>query len=318
MGPGTLRLDKKVLFERLGYAPHPGQLEVHHSIAPRRVLACGARWGKSVCASAEAVCALLAPCDESIGWVVAPSYDLTERIFRRVEVILSEHFEHRIVEQNTRDRRLVVNNLGGGVSELRAKSADNPTSLLGEGLDWLIVDEAARLRDEVWEGYLSQRLVDRNGWALFVSTPKGANWFYRLFRQSRIDPGFQSWSFPTADNPHLDVQVIEAERKRLDEVVFAQEYEAVFIGAELEPCIVCEGPSRDAVGVCLVEAGEEVPLCHECGEPVNEEGKTLVRLTKHNQPDLVILILDPCEDITEGNEPEPPVAAPDETGVLDA
>jgi hypothetical protein len=37
----ALRLDREKLFERLGYKPHPGQLEVHRSRALRRVLACG-------------------------------------------------------------------------------------------------------------------------------------------------------------------------------------------------------------------------------------------------------------------------------------
>ena len=65
---------------------------------------------------------------------------------------------------------------------VEGRSADNPNSLLGEGLDWLIVDEAARLREELWEQHLSQRLVDRDGWALLISTPRGPGWFYRLYR----------------------------------------------------------------------------------------------------------------------------------------
>ena len=67
---------------------------------------------------------------------------------------------------------------------MRAKSADNLSSLLGEGLDWLIVDEAARLKSEVWQSHLSQRLVDKVGWALLASTPRGANWFYKLYPRS--------------------------------------------------------------------------------------------------------------------------------------
>ena len=43
--PPRLQIDKRALFHDLGYEPHPGQLEVHLSSAPRRVLACGARWG---------------------------------------------------------------------------------------------------------------------------------------------------------------------------------------------------------------------------------------------------------------------------------
>ena len=76
-----------------------------------------------------------------------------------------------MVTMKENERRLVLRNLAGGFSEIRGKSADNPVSLLGEGLDWLIVDEAARLKPAIWEGHLSQRLIDKKGWALLISTP---------------------------------------------------------------------------------------------------------------------------------------------------
>ena len=50
-----LRLSKAALFRDLGYTPHPGQLDVHRSSAPRRVVACGVRWGKTVAAAMEGV-----------------------------------------------------------------------------------------------------------------------------------------------------------------------------------------------------------------------------------------------------------------------
>ena len=45
----TSRINKRAFFADLGYEPHPGQLEVHTAHAPRRVVACGARWGKTTC-----------------------------------------------------------------------------------------------------------------------------------------------------------------------------------------------------------------------------------------------------------------------------
>ena len=301
-----LRVRKLELFRYLGYAPHPGQVEVHRSKAPRRVLVTGVRWGKSTAAVMEAVAALLEPREESTGWICGPSYDHAERIFSAVVHLVEERFPHRLLELNLRERRIVVRNLSGGTSGLRAKSADNPTSLLGAGLDWLIVDEAARLRDDIWQNYLSQRLVDRRGWALFLSTPRGCNWFYRLYRRGcGFDPQFASWCSPSWENPHLDRAVIEAEQDRLPPEVYAQEFAAEFLGTDVEPCLVCGGPSRDAAGICLIEAGEVLPECAECGEPVNAEGRTLVRLT-NGQPDLVVIVLDPCPEISEENEPEFP------------
>ena len=223
-------LNRIELFRTLGYVPHPGQVEVHRSTAERRVVACGVRWGKSLCAAMEAIAAALAPCPYSVGWCVAPSYDLCDRIFREIQLAVFGKLRHRVISYRESDRRLLLRNMGGGVSEIRGKSADNPVSLLGEGLSWVIVDEAARLHPRIWEGYLSQRLLDRQGWALLISTPAGRGWFHTMYQRGQgDDAAFASWNNPTTSNPHIDPARVEAERALLPERVFRQEYLAEFI-----------------------------------------------------------------------------------------
>jgi len=279
-GPSTsspFQLDKLALFEDLGYRPHPGQLEVHRSVASRRVMACGVRWGKSTCAAMEAVAAAMEPRSESLGWIVGPTYDLSNLIFRHVLVLLQRRLPHRIEDLNPREHLVKLRNLGGGLSEIRARSADNADSLLGEGLDWLIVDEAARLRASVWENHLSQRLIDRRGWALLLSTPRGKGWFYQLFRrgQEQRDPHYESWRFPSWTNPHLVREVIELERGRLGEETFCQEYGAEFIGIGVERCDVCGDPDPSAVGVVMLQEDERLGECLRCKAPVDAEGRAV-------------------------------------------
>lgn len=275
-----LRIRKRALFQQMGYEPHPGQVLVHRSKAKRRVLACGTRWGKSVCASMEGVAALLQPNERSRGWIVAPTYDLCGRTFLLVESAIREHWPHRLVLSNMRERRVVVRNLSGGLSELACKSADRPVGLLGAALDWMIVDEAARLRDDVWQRFLSPRLIDRDGWALLVSTPVGTNWFYREFRRGlRRESGFESWCSPSSDNPHLPAGIVEEERGRMASDVFEQEYLAQFAGAETEPCLVCGGPSPDVPLVCITLEPGDLSACEECGELTDRDGKTVVSRT---------------------------------------
>jgi hypothetical protein len=223
-------LDKQAFFASLGYRPHPGQLAVHESRAPRRVLACGVRWGKSMCAAMEALAAAMAPGERTKGWVAAPTYDLADKVFREIVFLASEHLRHFIVSMKTNDKALVLRNLGGSTSEIRAKSADNPVSLLGEGLDFLIVDEAARLKPAIWTNHLSQRLVDRRGWSLLISTPRGKGWFWDECRRGQGGDGsYESWSSPSWENPHLDRDLIEAQRRLLPERAFRQEYGAEWI-----------------------------------------------------------------------------------------
>ena len=269
------RLDKLALFRDLKYEPHAGQVEVHLSAAPRRVLACGVRWGKSKCAAMEAVAALLEPCERSIGWIVGPSYDLANRVYREVEAVLREHLESRIIECNPREHRIIVCNLGGGRSELRAKSADNPISLLGEGLDFVIVDEASRLKPEIWGSYLSERLLDRCGWAFLASTPRGPDWFYEAFELGQgEDSGYQSWNFPSWSNPYLSEAAIELERQRLPPEVFAQEYAAEFVGTP-PTCRTCGFPRAEVSGYLILNDDEELRLCTSCDREVDEDGRCI-------------------------------------------
>jgi len=235
---------------------------------------------------------MMEPRERSIGWCVAPTYDLTDRVFRLIVQIVQTHLAHRIRSLSEREQRILMTNLGGGTSEVRGKSADRPYSLLGEGLEWLVVDEAAQLDRDIWNQYLSQRLVDRNGWALLMSTPKGPGWFFRMYRRAQkgLDPTFEGWSSPSIANPHLDAAAIEAERARLPTDVFRQEYEGAFINTASEPCEMCKGPRRDAPGTLIIEGEEAQPArCPECDQVVDETGLSAVALWPDGTMHLTII-----------------------------
>lgn len=276
------RLRKRELFSLLRYAPHAGQLLVHRSKARCRTLACGTRWGKSTCAAMEIVAGLMEPREATLGWLVAPSYELTRRVMDRVTVALQEHLAHRVQAIVPREQRVRIVNFAGGISELRGKSADQPAGLLGEALDFLVVDEAMQLREEIWTGYLSPRLVDRRGWSLLLGTPAGPGWFHQQFRrgQRNRDPESESWAMPTWSNPHIDRATIEAERERLPERAFRETYAAEFLDVEGEPCERCGGPRTDVPDDVTLPEGarhEDAPTCPECGMLVDENGTCIVR-----------------------------------------
>jgi hypothetical protein len=235
----------------------------------------------------EAVAALLEPRQSATGWLVAPTYDVCRRIYTRLCSVVTQHLSHRVVTISPRDQTIIVTNLAGGTSQLRCKSSDHPVSLLGEALDFLIVDEAAQLKDEIWEESLAPRLIDRSGWALVISTPQGPGWFHEMYRRGRKnrDPECESWASPSRDNPHVSAAVIEAERGRMPAEKFRQQYEAEFLGVPKEPCETCGGPREDADGRITAPEGkyEEdfLARCLECGMFVDAEGRCLVKF--HNR-----------------------------------
>jgi hypothetical protein len=293
-----VRLDKAALFESLGYTPHAGQLEIHRSNARFRVVSCGVRFGKSTLAIYECIAEMMVPRSESIGWVVAPTYDLSERIFGRVLAVVNKHLKHRIKLISERDRRVVIVNAGGGTSELRAKSADNSDSLLGEGLDYVVVDEAARLDAAIYHEHLSQRLLDRHGRALLISTPNGFDWFARLHRRGQRgrDAEVESWSGASWRNPALDRGLIEQERARLAADAFASLYGGEFVGEDPFPCDACHGPDPNVSGLVLLRENEQIAECAECGHPVDDTGHTLVRREGNGMAVFQSITLIPRED----------------------
>jgi hypothetical protein len=274
------RLNRPALFEQLDYRPHRGQLPIHRSTAQRRVVACGTRFGKSTLGAAETIAEMMTPRESSLGWVVGPSLQLTGRIFERVSHLVMTHLSHLVIQHQPRQHTLRMLNLAGGISELCAMSADRPHALLGGALDYVVVDESAHIRDNVWSEHLSARLVDRNGRALILGTPQGPGWFHDEFKRGRhgTDPAYESWQLPTWENPFINKELIEPERARLGDELFAQQYEAKFLGVPPEPCSLCGGPSPTVSGLTVYFGDEEPRHCVACGREVDKRGRTVVAL----------------------------------------
>jgi phage FluMu gp28-like protein len=117
-------------------------------------------------------------------------------------------------------------------SIIEFKSADNPDNLRGEGLRRVVIDEAARVKKEVFEEVVRPAISDTAGRVLFISTPKGKNWFYDMWTKGQdplIREQYQSWKFPTADNPKVPEGDINEAKESLPQDVFNQEYLAEFL-----------------------------------------------------------------------------------------
>ncbi len=190
---------------------HSGQRGIAEHPARFRVLACGRRWGKTRLGAALCVAVGL---HRGRAWWVAPSYKMAAVGWRLVRQ-LGQQVPGAQIKQA--DQMVLMPN--GGTVQVR--SADDPQSLRGEGLDFVVMDECAFIQEAAWTEALRPALSDRLGRALFISTPKGRNWFWRAW--SRGQEGgheWASWRFPTASNPFIAASEIEAARESLPERVF--------------------------------------------------------------------------------------------------
>lgn len=201
---------------------HLGQKEVALSPARFRVAACGRRrWGKTRLGAA--LCLMTAG-NGGRAWWVAPTYPVAQVGWRLIHR-LSVQYPGAAIRQS---ERLITFPNGGAI---QVRSADNPDSLRGEGLDFVVLDECAFIQEGAWSEALRPALSDRRGRALFISTPKGRNWFWRLWQRcvDEHDHEWRGWQLPTVANPYIDPTEIEAARQMLPERTFRQEYLAEFL-----------------------------------------------------------------------------------------
>ena len=114
--------------------------------------------------------------------------------------------------------------------KILVRGADNPDSLRGVSLTYVVLDECAFIKEDVWQKIIRASLSDKKGRALFISTPSGRNWFYDVFKlgQEEIDEEWGSWHFTTKDNETIDPKEIEAAERTLSSFAFKQEYLSSF------------------------------------------------------------------------------------------
>lgn len=220
--PWELLSDEHEEIEVIGYTPHNAQWQLHECPARFRILTCGRRWGKTLACVNEMWKAALER-NGALCWWVAPFYRTTEIGYRLAKQANPDLIKKAI------DTKMRIELVNGSVLEFR--SAENEDALRGEGVDFLIVDEAAMVKKTAWEEALRPTLSDRKGRAIFISTPKGRNWFYDLFQRGQNPdfPDYASFTFPTSSNPFIDPAELEDVKKTLPADVYGQEYEAEFL-----------------------------------------------------------------------------------------
>jgi hypothetical protein len=157
----------------MGYSPRPWQREVHLGLDGKRwgVLVCHRRAGKTVLSVAHMI--------DRAGQLTLPDgrYSYLAPQLKQAKAI-AWHYLKRFCSQCpgavVSEGELHVT-LPHNRAQIRIHGGDNPDSLRGPYTDGVILDEAADLDPDLWDSVLRPQLADRNGWALFLGTPKGIN-----------------------------------------------------------------------------------------------------------------------------------------------
>lgn len=118
-------------------------------------------------------------------------------------------------------------------NRVRLYGADNPDRLRGIYLDGVVLDEFADMKPSVWGEVIRPMLMDRQGWAAFIGTPKGENSFYDIWREAQGNPEWFTLMLKASESGLLPTEEIEAARRMLSPEQFEQELECSFSVAVL-------------------------------------------------------------------------------------
>lgn len=236
-------LTKDGYYAATGYTPHAGQQLIHYAPSRFKVVSNGRRWGKTIFGAKEAEPNVKVACPitggPQRGWIVGPNYVDGEKEFR----VIYDSLRKQGID---RESIKFISNVDAGSMhiltnwgfDLEVKSAAHPETLVGEGLNFVLMVEAGRHKRRTWGQYIRPTLSDRRGWALFTGVPEGKSehsLLYALYQrgQAAAFPTWRSWRMPSWTNPIVfpggrqDPEILEAEAD-LTEDEFRRQYGAEF------------------------------------------------------------------------------------------
>lgn len=203
----------------------PLQTEIIRHPAPRKVIVAGRRAGKTTLAAFLALERFMA--GQRV-LLTSASQDQADTFWDKLKAWLYPALDERLVVKNE-SRRLLTQPHGHG--RIRVKTGRHPDILRGDDADLIVFDECALLDAAVWNAVAAPMLADRDGDAVFISTPRAKNWFFHLYQRG-LDPQqprWAAWHFTTHDNPHLSAPAVAALEHDMPRYLYRQEILAEFV-----------------------------------------------------------------------------------------
>lgn len=261
---------------------HPHQLEIFNDPHRYKVVAAGRRFGKSFLAAVElfveaSKTTKIRSDGVEVDLLLEKVYYVAPTFTQGKEILwpLLKEIGHDLIAQSYENEGMLRLINGRTIA---IKGADRPNSLRGTGLSYVVMDEYAFMREEVWEMIIRPQLARSEGGVLFIGTPDGKNHFHKIWKEAEHDTSgeWKNWTYKSMDNPYLPAAEIERARESMSEDRFRQEMEANFDsggGLVLTKdmfTILDNGPSGDVYVACDLAGFEKV-----------ESGRKIRRLDSH-------------------------------------
>lgn len=146
----------------------------------------------------------------------------------------------RLLRKTTREDTMTIEFKSGSV--WRIVGSDNPDSLVGAPPAGVTFSEWAISNPSAW-GLLQPILLENNGWAMFISTPRGRNHMHSMLEMARKNPNWFAQVLTVDDTHQVTYEQIEEARteyvslygQEAADALIQQEYwcsfEAAILGA---------------------------------------------------------------------------------------
>ena len=156
---------------------------------------------------------------------VSPVYSQTDKVQKELMAAIGE--SGLVKSCNYSSNEITLKN----GTQILFRSAERYDNIRGLTCDYGVIDEAAFCKDEAWQEAIRPVFMVRGKKVLFISTPKGKNFFYDLYQLgvSEDYPQYCNYTGTSYDTPYIDPIDIMDAKKTLPENVFKQEYLAAFI-----------------------------------------------------------------------------------------
>ena len=212
------------------YSPYDKQKEVHTSLSNETHLidiVCASRQtGKTILGSNQIIKWALAKENVVIMWV-SPTNSQTVKVYKSIVAALGDAPFVSSYKQTQGDTEIKFTN--GSVIKFKSAAAED--NLRGETVHYMVLDEAAFIKEDTFLEILLPMLNVAGRKLLIISTPKGrSNWFHKYYVKGvNGSKGFKSHRFNCYQNPFANPAIIQIAKENMPELIFKQEYLAEFV-----------------------------------------------------------------------------------------
>lgn len=118
-------------------------------------------------------------------------------------------------------------------ARIRLYGADNYDRMRGLYHDGVTIDEPAQMDPRAWPEVIRPTLSDYKGWATFIGTPQGRDWFYKidLNEDGSEAEGFFRLTLKASDTGIIPAEELASLKVGLTEDQYQQEFECSFDAA---------------------------------------------------------------------------------------